>query len=234
MTPPVAAVSRPSATGPGPILGVVGGTGPQGRGLAARWTQAGYRVLLGSRDPARAVAAADELVQSLGQDAAVTGHSNVDAAAASEIVLIAVPYAGQRELLAQLAPHLAGKVVISCVNPLGFDKQGPYALAVPEGSAAQQAAALLPGARVVAAFHHLSAVRLEDLTTAEVDSDVLVLGDDADAVDQAMALADAVPGLRGLYAGTLRMATQVEALTGNLIAINKRYKTHAGIRVTDA
>jgi NADPH-dependent F420 reductase len=116
---------------------------------------------------------------------------------------------------------------------MGFDKQGPFALPVAEGSAAEQAAALLPDSRVTAAFHHVSAVTLVDLSVAEMNLDVLVLGDDREATDLVRALADAVPGMRGIYAGRLRNAHQVEALTANLISVNRRYKAHAGLRVTD-
>jgi len=134
--------------------------------------------------------------------------------------------------LESLAPTLAGKIVGDCVNPLGFDKQGAYALPVEEGSATQQAAAILIESRVVGAFHHVSAVLLEDPEVASVETDVLVLGDDREATDLVQALAGVVPGMRGVYAGRLRNAHQVEALTANLISINRRYKTHAGVRVT--
>jgi NADPH-dependent F420 reductase len=132
-----------------------------------------------------------------------------------------------------VADDLAGKVVVDCVNPLGFDAQGPYALEVPEGSAAEQAAALLPDSRVVAAFHHVSAVLLLDPEVDRLDTDILVLGDDREATDAVQALVDDIPGMRGIYAGRLRNARQVEALTANLIAVNRRYKAHAGLRVTD-
>jgi NADPH-dependent F420 reductase len=148
-------------------------------------------------------------------------------------VLVVVPWDGHAELLAELAPVLAGKIVVDCVNPLGFDKQGAYALAVPEGSATQQAAALLPESRVVGAFHNVSAVLLEDPEVERIETDVLVLGDDREATEVVQALADVVPGMRGIYAGRLRNAHQVEALTANLISINRRYKAHAGVRVTD-
>ncbi|HEX2291349.1 MAG TPA: hypothetical protein VHH53_14420 [Pseudonocardiaceae bacterium] len=104
---------------------------------------------------------------------------------------------------------------------------------MPEGSAAQQAQALLPECRVTAAFHHVSAVLLEDPEVPSLDIDVLVLGDDCEATDLVCALANAIPGGRGIYGGRLRNAGQVEALTANLVAINKRYHTHAGIRITD-
>ena len=140
---------------------------------------------------------------------------------------------GHEELLAGLAPDLAGRIVVDCVNPLGFDKLGAYALRVAEGSAAEQAARLLPESRVVAAFHHVSAAVLLDEGLDEVDTDVLVLGDDRDATDAVMRLADSVAGMRGIYGGRLRNSGQVEALTANLISVNRRYKVHAGIRVTD-
>jgi len=115
----------------------------------------------------------------------------------------------------------------------GFDERGAYALAVAEGSAAEQAAAILPDSRVVAAFHHVSAVLLLDPDVAEVDTDILVLGDDREATDAVQALVGDIPRMRGVYAGRLRNAHQVEALTANLISVNRRYKAHAGIRVTD-
>ena len=210
-------------------IAVLGGTGPQGRGLARRFAAAGLDVVLGSRDAARAEAAASELA-SVGR---VRGASNAEAAAAGDIVLVVVPWDGHAELLESLKDALAGKVVVDCVNPLGFDKQGAYALPVEEGSATQQAAAILTGSRVVGAFHNVSAVLLEDPSITSVDTDVLVLGDDREATDLVQALADVVPGMRGMYGGRLRNAHQVEALTANLIAINRRYKAHAGVRVTD-
>jgi len=218
-------------------VGVLGGTGPQGRGLALRLAMAGHPVVLGSRDASRARAVAAELLEeAAGQeeiDGLVSGAGNAQAAQAGDVVIIAVPWSGHEATVASLRAELAGKVVVDCVNPLGFDKQGAFALEVPEGSAAQQAAALLPDSRVVAAFHHVSAVLLNDLDVHEVDTDVLVLGDDRAATDLVQGLAGSIPGVRGIYGGRLRNARQVEALTANLISINRRYKVHAGIRVTD-
>jgi len=208
-------------------IAVLGGTGPQGRGLAVRFAQAGHAVVIGSRSADRAAAVASGLPGS------VRGLANAEAAAAGDIVIVAVPWEGHRELLEELASALVGKVVVDCVNPLGFDKQGAYALDVEEGSAAQQAAAMLPQSRVVAAFHHVSAVHLEDESRAEMATDVLVLGDDRQATDLVQELASSVPGMRGVYGGRLRNAHQVEALTANLISVNRRYKSHSGIRVTD-
>jgi NADPH-dependent F420 reductase len=208
-------------------VAVLGGTGPQGRGLARRFAAAGIRVVIGSRSADRALETAAAL------PGAVSGAANADAAAAGDIVIVAVPWDGHADLLAELAPALAGKIVVDCVNPLGFDKQGAFALQVDEGSAAQQAFALLPESRVVAAFHHVSAVHLEDESRKEMATDILVLGDDREATDFVQSLADAVPGMKGVYGGRLRNAHQVEAFTANLISINRRYKAHSGIRLTD-
>jgi 8-hydroxy-5-deazaflavin:NADPH oxidoreductase len=217
----------------GVSIGVLGGTGPQGNGLALRWAGAGLRVVIGSRNAGRAMTAAGELAKraGVGPDA-VTGSDNAGCAARADIVLVAVPWDGHDALLESLREPLTGKIVIDCVNPLGFDERGPYPLQVKEGSAAQRAAVLLPDSRVIAAFHHVSAVTLADPLITEVDCDVLVLGDDRAAVDQVRTLADAIPGVRGVYGGRLRNAGQVEALTANLIAVNRRYRTHAGIRLT--
>jgi NADPH-dependent F420 reductase len=144
-----------------------------------------------------------------------------------------VPWEGHSDLLSGLAAELAGKIVVDCVNPLGFDKRGAYPLPVAEGSAAEQAAGLLPESRVVAAFHHVSAVLLLDPAIETIDMDVLVLGDDRDATDTVQALAARIPGVRGVYAGRLRNSGQIEALTANLVSVNRRYKAHAGLRITD-
>jgi hypothetical protein len=116
---------------------------------------------------------------------------------------------------------------------MGFDARGAYPIRVPEGSAAEQAAAVLPDSTVVGAFHHVSATVLLDPRVDKIELDVLVLGDDRPATDLVAALADRIPGMRGLYGGRLRNCGQVEALTANLIAINRRYKAHSGIRITD-
>jgi NADPH-dependent F420 reductase len=208
-------------------VGVLGGTGEQGRGLALRFARAGHRVVIGSRSAERA----QEIADTMGD--LVSGASNEEAARAADVVIVAVPWDGHRDLLASLAESLAGKIVVDCVNPLGFDKQGAFALPVEEGSAAQQAADVLPDSRVVAAFHHISAVLLLDETVESIDTDVVVLGDDRDATDIVQALASRIPGIRGIYGGRLRNAGQVEAWTANLISMNRRYKVHAGVRITD-
>jgi 8-hydroxy-5-deazaflavin:NADPH oxidoreductase len=219
------------------VVGVLGGTGPQGRGLAVRLAAAGQRVLLGSRDADRAGEVAAEVAAragtAAGGEVSVQGGGNADVAGAADLVVVAVPFAGHAATLAELATPLAGKVVVDCVVPMGFDELGAYVLDVEEGSVAQQAAALLPDSAVVGAFHHLSAVLLEDLSRPTLDGDVMVVGDDRGATDTVQALAGRIPGMRGVYAGRLRNARQVEALTINLVSVNRRYKAHAGIRITD-
>ena len=209
------------------VIGILGGTGEQGRGLARRFALAGNPVIIGSRSHDRAQAVAREIGRS------ARGLGNRDCAREADLVIAAVPWEGHGELLSGLAAELAGKIVVDCVNPLGFDKRGAYPLPVAEGSAAEQAAALLPESRVVAAFHHVSAVLLLDPEIETIDSDVLVLGDDRHATDTVQALAARIPGVRGVYAGRLRNCGQIEALTANLVSINRRYKAHAGLRITD-
>lgn len=211
----------------GLVVGVLGGTGDQGRGLAYRFARAGQKVIIGSRAADRARAAADELGHG------VEGADNTDCARRSDIVIVAVPWEGHAPTLQALREELRGKLVVDCVNPLGFDKQGAYALKPEEGSAAQQAAELLPESRVTAAFHHLSAVLLQDPEVERIDTDVMVLGEKRADTDIVQALAALVPGMRGVFAGRLRGAHQVEALVANLISVNRRYKAHAGLRVTD-
>jgi NADPH-dependent F420 reductase len=217
-------------------IGILGGTGDQGKGLAHRFALAGHHVIIGSRSAERAQQAAESLRGGLPpetvRDSAPRGAENPVAAREADVVIVAVPWDGHKKLLESLRDELAGKIVIDCVNPLGFDKQGAYPLPVEEGSAAQQAAAVLPGSTVVAAFHHVSAVILLDPEVDEVPLDVLVLGDDRTATDTVRALAGRISGVRGIYGGRLRNAHQIEAFTANLISVNRRYKTHAGIRVT--
>lgn len=173
-------------------IGILGGTGPQGRGLARRLALAGHPVTIGSRASDRAAGTAAEI--GVG---GITGGDNHQAARA-DLVIVTVPYDGHAALLADLTDELQGKIVVDCVNPLGFDKQGPYALSVADGSAAQEAQRILPNSTVIAAFHHLSAVRLEDPETEIFDEDVLVLGEDRDAVGVVIDLAAAaLPGAAG-------------------------------------
>jgi NADPH-dependent F420 reductase len=216
-------------------IAVIGGTGPQGKGLGYRFARHGHAVTLGSRSADKAVPVAAEIAERLvgvGGAGEVTGTANPDACADADVVVLAVPYDGHDELVAGLP--LDGKVVVSCVNPLGFDKAGPYGRVVDggEGSAAESAQRIAPQAAVVGAFHHVSAPILWSDRDYLDEEDVLVCGDDADAKQVVIELARCVTGRDGVDAGRLRMARQLEPLTAVLISINKRYKTHSGVRIS--
>ena len=216
------------------LISVMGGTGPQGKGLAYRFARHGHSVVIGSRAAERASAVAEEIAERLaGVEGAgeVTGAANADACADADVVFLAVPWDGHDELVASLP--LTGKTVISCVNPLAFDKRGAHGQVIDggEGSAAEHAQALAPDATVVGAFHNVSAVLLwgED---DYLDEDVLCVGDSDDGKAVAMELARAVTGREGISAGKLRLARQLEPLTAVLISINRKYKVNSGIRIT--
>lgn len=213
-------------------IAIIGGTGPQGKGLGYRFAKAGHAVLLGSRSEERAIDAADELQARLVGTGSVIGVTNAKAAEAADLVLLAVPYDGHDDIVAELADRMHGKVVVSCVNPLGFDKSGPFGLDLGPTSAAEQAQALAPGALVVGAFHHLSAASLISEADVLDHEDVLVCGDDSTAKAVVMELAATVTGKQGIDAGHLRLARQLEPLTAVLISVNRRYKTRSGIAVT--
>ncbi|HEV2889594.1 MAG TPA: NADPH-dependent F420 reductase [Frankiaceae bacterium] len=216
----------------GLTIGVLGGTGPQGKGLGLRFAIAGHSVVLGSRSLERAKEAAEE-VKAMRPDLTldVRGATNEDAASCGPVVVLAVPYDGHRDTVTSLASALEGRIVVDCVNPMAFDKAGAMPVEVREGSAAEQTAALVPGARVVSAFHDVSARRLFG-TNSSVNTDILVCGDDVEAKTLVVGLATQTPGMRGIDAGPLRLSRELEALTTVLLAINKRYKTHAGVRIT--
>lgn len=208
-------------------LGFVGGTGPQGRGLALRFAHAGHPVLIGSRS----VDKAKDLVGSLDVDGLdMHGMTNTDACAQAEVVFVALPYAAQRETLADLADAIAEKIVVSCVNAIDRDEHGPMPGHVPAGSVAEECAQLLPRARIVSAFHHVSARRL--LRTPEpITVDVLICGDDQDAKHEVAHLAAEIPGMWGVDCGPLRLSGPIEHMTPVLISINRRYKLESGLRV---
>ena len=217
-------------------VAVIGGTGPQGKGLGYRFARHGHDVVLGSRAAGKAQAVAEEVSERLalvGGTGSAQGASNADAVAAADVVLLAVPYDGHDELVASLAGGLAGKTLISCVNPLAFDKRGAHGRVIGQGesSAAESAAELAPQATVVGAFHNVSAVGLwgED---EFLDEDVIVVGDSAEAKQVAIDLATAVTSRPGVDGGQLRLSRVLEPFTALLISINRKYKTHSGIRVT--
>ncbi len=214
----------------GKIIAVLGGAGHEGAGLAARWAKAGHKVVIGSRDPARAAEAAATLAAQSGGD--VRGANNEEAAAAAEIVVLAVPYAAQAALAQAVRPHLEGKILIDVTVPLVPPKVARVQL--PQGGSAVEALQkqLGAGVRVVAAFQNVSAHQLADLAHA-VECDVLVSGDDEAARETVCGLARDI-GMRAWVAGPLANSAAAEALTSVLIFINKRYKVAqgAGLRIT--
>jgi hypothetical protein len=210
-------------------IAIVGGTGPEGRGLATRFALAGHRVVIGSRQAERGIAAAKELRTSLGRGD-LSGDENAAAVVDADIVVVVVPYEAHLSTLEPLKERLAGKLVIDAVVPVYFDR-GPRPIEVPAGSATEEAAALLTESRVVGAFHNLAAGELLD-PAVSIDADVLITGADAEAKALVSALAEQITGVRAVDAGPLRLSRFVEGITILLIGINGRYKAHTGVRVT--
>lgn len=216
-------------------IAILGGTGPEGRGLATRFALAGHRVIIGSRRAERGAAAAAEVTATIagagraGGAGEVSGTTNEEAAAAAGLAVVTIPYEGHRSTLESLREALAGKLVIDAVVPVEFDR-GPRPVAVEEGSATEEAAAILPQSRVVGAFHNLAAELLLD-PGARIDADVLVTGGDEEGKRIASELAEQIEGVRAVDAGPLRFSCFVEQVTILLIGINGRYKAHAGIRI---
>lgn len=197
-------------------------------GLAYRFALAGHACIIGSRNTEKAQAAVAELRE---KDVSLplTGTTNAEAAAQGDVVVVTTPYAAQADTLPPLAASTVGKIVVSTVVPMAFEGGKASLLPVPEGSAAQQEQALLPGARVVAAFQNLSARKL--LRGDPLDADVVICADDADGKRAIMQLAEAIEGVRGIDGGPLANAQLVEGVTVLLVAINRAYKTQAGVRI---
>lgn len=213
------------------VIGVLGGTGKEGSGLALRWAAHGHEVLIGSRDAARAREAAADLNASLAGRGSVRGTGNREAAEASAVVVLAVPYSAQTAVAVEVSDRLHGKILVDVTVPLVPPHVGRVQL--PAGGSAVHALQqrLGPDVKVVSAFQNISATHLKDLSH-EIECDVLVCGDDVHARDIVIGLArDA--GLRAWHAGPLANSAAVEALTSVLIAINRRYKVPAsGLRIT--
>jgi len=217
------------------IIAIVGGTGPLGLGLASRWARAGETIIIGSRDAARAQAAAEEIRSHGGSGVRVTGVANAEAVAAAEVVMLTVPFEGQAALLKDLKSSFRpGTMVIDATVPLaaGVGGRATRTLGVWQGSAAQQASELLPAhVKVAAAFHSVSAELLKGVES--IDCDVLVCSDDTQAREVASELAEKIPGVRAVNAGALENARIVEQITALLITLNIKHKVHsAGLRIT--
>lgn len=212
------------------VLGILGGTGPQGRGLAARWALAGHRVHIGSRTLEKATAAVDDVRERVGDEPDVRAGTNADVAEAAEIVVVSMPYAAQEKALPDLADAIGDKVVCNVVNPMQFDAVGPTAVPVEAGSAAEECQQLLPDARVVSAFHDVSSKRL--LKVGErIDTHVLICGDDQEANHRVAHLASRIEGMWGVFCGPLRMSEYVENITPLILTINRLYRTEAGLLI---
>ncbi len=218
-------------------IGIVGGTGREGRGLALRWARAGHQLMVGSRDAARAVDKAAELAAELGQgpggarsSGSIAGGSNEEAAVHGEVVLLAVPYAAHADSLRGLRASLAGRILIDITVPLVPPRVTQVQLPGGAAAALEGQALLDPTTRVVAALHHVSSAHLGEPDHA-IDCDVLVCGDDEPARAVVIGLC-ADLGLRGLDAGPLRNAIALESLTAVLLHLNRRYKTSTGLRIT--
>jgi NADPH-dependent F420 reductase len=212
-------------------IAIIGGTGPEGRGLATRLAMAGHAIVLGSRDAERGAAIAAELAESLGgrvAAGALRGTGNAEACAEATLAIVTVPYAAHAATLELLRAPLAGKLVIDAAVPVRFER-GPRPVEVEAGSATEEAAALLPDSTVVGAFHNLDAESLLD-PDARVDADVLVTGG-AEGKQRASALAEQIEGVRAVDAGPLRFSRFVEGLTILLIGLNGRHKAHTGVRI---
>ena len=217
-------------------IAVIGGTGPAGTGLALRWARAGETVIIGSRDAARARQTAETIHKRAGANAQVSGMENSTACAASDLLVLTVPFEGQAALLKQLKPAIRqGSVLIDATVPLAASVGGRASrtIGVWQGSAAQQTAELVPkGVSVAAAFHNISADVLNSDDDEDVDCDVIVCGDDPNATQVAMELAAKIAGVRAIDGGKLENARIVEQITALLIGLNIRHKGHGGIRIT--
>jgi 8-hydroxy-5-deazaflavin:NADPH oxidoreductase len=216
-------------------IAIVGGTGPLGLGLASRWARAGETIIIGSREAARAESVAEGIASQSGKSSLIRGAANAAAVAASEIVVLTVPFEGQASLLKDLKTSFKpGTVVVDATVPLAASVGGraTRTLGVWQGSAAQQAAELLPGhVKVAAAFHSVSAELLKG--EASIDCDVLVCTDDDQARQIASELAEKIPGVRAINAGALENARIVEQITALLITLNIKHRVHsAGLRIT--
>lgn len=214
-------------------IGFIGGTGPEGLGLAMRLAAAGERVLIGSRRTERADAAAAEIieaVQGIGGTADAGGGVNAEVVRAADIVVVVVPFDGHEATLDDLRDDIGAKLVIDAAVPLEMNEGVPGISEVPQGSATEQAQALLPDATVVGAFHNLSARKLKALANP-MEGDVLITGDDAGGKAAVAELVGKMPDLRAVDAGPLAMSKFVEDLTALIIGMNMRYKAQAAVRM---
>ena len=216
-----------------PVVAILGGTGGLGTGLARRWAQAGYEVIIGSRDSEGAARAATDLQQVMRDrgvaDVVVSGAENAQAAAQAEIIALTVPFAHQASTLEAVKEHLQGKILVDTTVPLVPPKVSRVQLP-DQGSAGQAAQSILgESVHVVSAFQNVPAPHLQ--AEHPLDCDVLVCGNNKDARTRVIELVEAA-GLRGFHAGPIDNAAAAEAMTSLLIFINKQLGCHAGIKIT--
>ena len=214
-------------------IGFIGGTGPEGLGLAMRLALADDRVLIGSRRPERAEAAAQQVRDALavvGRTADAGGGVNRDVVREADVIIVVVPFDGHEATLIDLRDDIGSKIVVDAAVPLLFVNGQPGVVAVEQGSATEQAQALLPDARVVGAFHNLSARKLQALDD-EMEGDVLITGDHAEAKQTVIEMVGRMPRLRPVDAGALVMSSFVEGITALILSINRRYKSNAAVQM---
>ena len=213
------------------MLGFLGGTGEEGKGLAFRLALAGESVMIGSRDEARAVEAAAEVNDLLGKQVAI-GANNLQTAEESDTVFVTVPYSAQAMLLGDVGQYLRSKIVIDVIAPMSFVRGvGAQAINIESGSAAEEAQELVPESFVVSAFQNVSAAELV-LPNIPMVGDVLVCGDDKDSKQRVMELVCLIDKLKPVDGGMLFNSKYVEQITPLLVNINRLYKTHSGIHIT--
>jgi 8-hydroxy-5-deazaflavin:NADPH oxidoreductase len=208
-------------------VGILGGTGPAGRGVAIRLASAGHHVVIGSRDEQRASESASGLVPR--GEGTISGATNEDAATC-DLVVVATPFESVIATVKPLRAQLADKIVISMVNALAREGKEMVPLYPPRGSMAAQLAHALPESTIVGAFHHLPADQMADLDSG-LDGDVVIFGDDDGARDQVASLVNQMPGLRAVVVGSMSLASAVEAFTAVCITINIRHKAHSYVKL---
>ena len=209
-------------------IGIIGGTGPEGKGLAARFARAGMEVLIGSRSAERGEEAAKDIREHAGGN--VRGAANADAARAAEIVVVTLPYSGQAETLVALQDVIGSRIVISTVVPMVFSPGKVEMLRLEDGSAAEEAQRLLPEASVVGAFQNLAARKLFDVEHP-LEADVIVTSDNKEALREVIWLTEQMPNLRGINGGPLAASHYVEGITTLLVHINRNYKTESSVKI---
>jgi 8-hydroxy-5-deazaflavin:NADPH oxidoreductase len=211
-------------------IAIVGGTGPEGLGLAMRFAKAGNMVFIGSRSEERAEEAVNKVKEKL-PEADIFGGLNAEGAEKADYIFLTVPSDAHHDTLVQLEELIGEKILIDVVVPMLWDRDGPKAVMLDEGSAAMQARALLPKAKVISGFHHLDGSELQKVDKP-LQGDVIVVGDHKPSKKKVMDLVEQIEYVRALDGGGLANSRYLEEWTVQLLNINKIYKAHAGVRIT--